>query len=290
MKRTAKFRHLILVLGDQLDERSAAFDDFDLKTDAVWMAEVAHESEKVWVAKPRIAIFLSAMRHFRDALLERGWRVFYRALTAKSAEWSGLPGKGAPGETFAAQLAWTIAQTHPEKLIVVEPGEWSVREEISAVARDAGVPLEIRADRHFLCTGEEFAAHAKGRKQLRMEYFYREMRVKTGVLMDGDKPAGGEWNFDHDNRESFGKDGPGFLPAPRRFAADATTREVLDMVSVRFAKHPGELAKFDWPVTAADARAALDDFIAHRLPTSDAGRMRCGRASRGFTTRASAPR
>ncbi len=116
-----------------------------------------------------------------------------------------------------------------------------MREEIIAVAQDAGVPLEIRTDRHFLCTGAEFAAHAKGRKQLRMEYFYREMRVKTGVLMDGDKPAGGEWNFDHDNRESFGKDGPGLLPAPRRFPPDATTREVLAMVSARFAKHPGKL-------------------------------------------------
>ncbi len=266
MKSAAKLRSLIVVLGDQLDERSAAFDGFDLKADAVWMAEVAHESEKVWVAKPRIAIFLASMRHFRDALLERGLRVFYRALTTKSAEWSGLPSKGTPGETFAAQLAWTIAQTHPEKLIVVEPGEWSVREEIAAAARDAGVPLEIRTDRHFLCTAAEFTAHAKGRKQLRMEYFYREMRVKTGVLMDGDKPAGGEWNFDHDNRESFGKDGPGLLPAPRRFPPDATTREVIAMVNERFAKHPGELEKFDWPVTAADARGALDDFITNRLP------------------------
>ncbi len=265
-KRRAALQNLILVLGDQLDASSAAFDGFVPGTDAVWMAEVAHESEKVWVAKPRIAMFLVTMRHFRDALLERGWRVFYRALTVKSAEWSGLTGKGTAGETFAAQLAWTIAQTHPERLIVVEPGEWSVREEIAAVARDAGVPLEIRTDRHFFCTAAEFATHAKDRKQLRMEYFYREMRVKTGVLMDGDKPAGGEWNFDHDNRESFGKDGPGLLPAPRRFPPDATTREVLAMVSVRFAKHPGELEKFDWPVTTADARAALDDFIAHRLP------------------------
>ena len=100
MKRDFKVRNLVVILGDQLDERLAAFDDFDPRSDAVWMAEVAHESEKVWVAKPRIAIFLAAMRHFRDALLDRGWRVLYRALTAKSAGWSGLPGKGAPGETF----------------------------------------------------------------------------------------------------------------------------------------------------------------------------------------------
>ncbi|MEK0449855.1 MAG: hypothetical protein RL088_2123 [Verrucomicrobiota bacterium] len=265
MKRPAKLRNLILVLGDQLDGRSSAFDEFAPETDAIWIAEVTHESAKVWSSKPRIAMFLAAMRHFRDALVARGWRVLYRALTATSAEWNGLSGKGTPDETLAAQLAWTIKQTNPERLIIVEPGEWSVREEITAVARDAEVPLEIRIDRHFLCTADEFAAHANGRKQLRMEYFYREMRVKTGVLMDGDKPAGGEWNFDHDNRESFGRDGPGLLPAPRAFPPDAVTREVLALVNARFAKHPGKLEKFDWPVTATEARAALDDFIENRL-------------------------
>ncbi len=266
MKRHTTLRNLVIILGDQLDERSAAFDGFDPAADAVWMAEVAHESEKVWVSKPRIAIFLAAMRHFRDAVSQRGWRVFYRALSEKGAQWSGLTGKGNSKESFAAQLEWTIAQTRPALLIVVEPGEWSVREEIAAAAQATGAPLEIRRDRHFLCSGEEFAAHAQGRKQLRMEFFYREMRVKTGVLMDGDKPAGGEWNFDHDNRQSFGKDGPGLLPAPRRFPPDETTREVLAMVAVRFATHPGGLEHFDWPVTTAQAREALDDFIANRLP------------------------
>jgi len=265
MKHTTKLRNIVIVLGDQLDQSSAAFDNFDPRLDVVWMAEVANESEKIWVAKPRIAIFLAAMRHFRDVLLKRGWRVFYRALNVKSAEWSGLSDKGAPGETFAAQLAWTIAQTKPEKIIVVEPGEWSVREEITATAKTAEVPLEIRNDRHFLCTAAEFEAHAKDRKQLRMEYFYREMRVKAGVLMDGDKPAGGEWNFDHENRKSFGKEGPGLLPAPRSFLPDQQTCEVLAMVNLRFAKHPGELEKFDWPVTAGEAREALDDFISNRL-------------------------
>lgn len=265
MRPRAATRNLVLVLGDQLDEHSAAFDGFDPSRDAIWMAEVAQESEKVWVSKPRIAIFLSAMRHFRSALCDRGWRVFYRALTATGAKWSGLAGDGT-GETFAIQLAWTIAKTQPAKLIIVEPGGWEVKEEIALTARNSKVPLEVRCDRHFLCTAEEFAAYANGRKQLRMEYFYREMRAKTGVLMDGDKPAGGEWNFDHNNRESFGKNGPGQLPSPRSFPPDATTQEVLAMVAARFAKHPGELQKFDWPVTTSGAREALDDFIAHRLP------------------------
>jgi deoxyribodipyrimidine photolyase-related protein len=263
--RIPKINNLILVLGDQLDERSAAFDGFDPATDAIWMAEVAQESEKVWVAKSRIAIFLAAMRHFRDLLCKRGWRVFYRTLTPAGAQWSSLAGDG-DGETLAIQLAWSIEKTRPSKLIIVEPGEWSVRAEISAAAKAAGVPLEIRIDRHFLCSADEFASHAQGRKQLRMEYFYREMRLKTGVLMDGDKPVGGQWNFDRDNRESFGKDGPGALPAPRRIAPDTITREVLAMVKLRFATHPGDLEAFDWPTTAVEARELLDDFIVNRLP------------------------
>ncbi len=266
MKAGARVRNLVLVLGDQLDENSTAFDSFDPGLDAIWMAEVAYESEKIWVAKPRIAVFLAAMRHFRDALRERGWRVFYRSLTAHGSAWEGLTGEGDAGESFEAQLAWAITKTRPARLIMVEPGEWSVRDAITASAKENGIPLEIRPDRHFLCDATEFAAHAKDRKQLRMEFFYREMRRKTGILMDDDKPAGGEWNYDQDNRESFGKDGPGLLPAPRRFLPDAITREVLALVMARFATHPGGLEHFDWPVTAGEAREALDDFIAHRLP------------------------
>jgi deoxyribodipyrimidine photolyase-related protein len=173
-------------------------------------------------------------------------------------------------ETLGAQLAGSIPHLRPERVIMVEPGEWSVREALKETCAAAGVPLELRADRHFLCSADEFARHAAGRKQLRLEFFYRELRQRHGVLMDGDQPAGGQWNFDHDNRESFGKEGPGFVPAPRRFAQDAITHEVLNLVRTRFARHPGSVAQFDWPVSAAEARLALEDFVAHRL--ADFGR------------------
>jgi deoxyribodipyrimidine photolyase-related protein len=267
-------RNLVVVLGDQLDAASAAFDGLDSARDVVWLAEVAGESTKVWSSQPRIAVFLAAMRHFRDELRARGWRVCYRVLKAEGAAWDSETPEHISwvetGETLAAQLAATLRLLRPERVVLVEPGEWSVREELKRTCADGGVTLDERADRHFLCSPEEFARHAAGRKQLRMEFFYRELRQRHGVLMDGDQPAGGQWNFDHDNRESFGKEGPGFLPAPRRFAPDAVTQEVLDVVRARFAQHPGSVAQFDWPVTAADARAALDDFISHRL--ADFGR------------------
>jgi deoxyribodipyrimidine photolyase-related protein len=253
-------RNLVLVLGDQLDERSSALDHFEAGVDAVWMAEVDEEATHVWSHKARIALFLSAMRHFRDALRKRGLRVEYRALYAA----------GQPSDLGGA-LAAAIARLRPEKLVVVEPGEWRVRQRLMDTARAAGVALEVRPDRHFLCAREAFAAHAEGRKQLRLEYFYREMRREHDVLMDGGRPAGGAWNFDKENRASFGTDGPGTVRKPRGFKPDALTREVLALVQARFATHPGDLALFDWPVTSRQGQEALDDFIEHRL--TDFGRV-----------------
>jgi deoxyribodipyrimidine photolyase-related protein len=245
----------VLVLGDQLTQDSAAFDGFDPACDAVWMAEVAEESTHVWSHKARIAMFLSAMRHFRDSLRERGWTVHYRPLT-----------DAANSGSFRGELTATTSRLCPQRLIWVKPGEWRVQTSLESTARALGVDFEVRLDRHFFCSGEEFARHARGRKQLRMEFFYRELRRKHRVLMDGDEPLGGAWNFDAENRESFGKTGPGEAEPPVAFAPDALTREVLALVEKRFAKHPGSLARFDWPVTSEQARAALDDFVAHRLP------------------------
>ncbi|GEP41820.1 cryptochrome/photolyase family protein [Brevifollis gellanilyticus] len=245
---------LILVLGDQLDLESAAFDGLDASRDVVWMAEVKHESTKVWSTKARIAVFLAAMRHFRDDLRARGITVDYRQL--------GEPG----GETFAEQLRSAIRRLKPQGLIMVEAGEWSVGREIEEVAAEMGVTLEARTDRHFLCSREMFQRHAERRTQFRMEFFYREMRQHTGVLMEAGKPAGGQWNFDHDNRGSFGKEGPGLRIPPRRFTPDELTKSVIADVDAHFPGHPGSLVEFDWPVTVVQAREALQDFITHRLP------------------------
>ncbi len=247
-------RHLVVVLGDQLDHASSAFDGFDADRDRVWMAEAVEESTQVWSSKPRIAIFLAAMRHFADEMRRDGRPLDYHRLDDDDT-----------AGTLAAALRGALARRRPERVVMTEPGEWRVREALRAVCRDAGVPLDEREDRHFLCSRAEFARHARGRRQLRMEYFYREMRRRHRVLMDGDEPAGGAWNYDADNREAFGADGPGAVPAPHRVAPDAITREVIDLVGRRFASHPGRLERFGWPVTRTEALAALDRFVDERL-------------------------
>jgi len=255
MSRT--LRHWVVVLGDQLDAASSALDGFDVHRDVLWMAEVAEESEHVWTSKPRIALFLSAMRHFRDSQRQLGRRVHYVELDQ--------PGNT---QTLAGELVRAVAALRPERIVMTEAGEWRVQEAMTTAARLAGLPLEVRVDRHFFQTRAEFAAHAKGRKQLRMEYFYREVRRKHRVLLDADgEPEGGQWNFDQDNRGAFSKAGPQeeqLLP-PVRKRPDATTREVLALVERRYGNHPGELREFAWPVTPEEAKATLRDFIEHRL-------------------------
>jgi len=251
--RDPSVRHLIVVLGDQLDAESTVFADFDPARDAVWMAEVAHEATQVWSGKPRIAVFLAAMRHFRDALRARGFVVHYRALDTHDAA------------TLEEALADDLARLRPERVLAVRPGEWRLAESLPAVCREAGVEWSEREDTHFYASPQDFAGWAKGKKELRLEFFYRWLRKREDVLMEGGEPAGGRWNYDAENRGSFGKTGPGRLPVPQAFAPDASTREVLALVEARFPEHPGRLEAFDWPVTPEQAEQALEDFIAHRL-------------------------
>ena len=208
-------RNLIVVLGDQLDLDSAAFDDFDPERDIVWMAEVSEESTHVWSSKIRIVMFLAAMRHLRKALERRqGWRVDYTELD--SAQNAG---------TLARGLKRAIDEHRPEGLVMVEAGDHRVEQAMIEAAEHAEVGLELLEDRHFYASRQDFVNHAEGRKSIRLEYFYRELRRRENVLVDkAGKPEGGQWNYDADNRGSFGKNGPQDLPAPMLFQPDATTR------------------------------------------------------------------
>jgi deoxyribodipyrimidine photolyase-related protein len=99
-----------------------------------------------------------------------------------------------------------------------------------------------------------------------MEHFYRWMRRRHDVLIDGKDPTGGKWNLDQQNRKSFGRKGPGMVPAPVGFEPDRLTCQVLDDVERHFGDNPGWLDGFSWAVTREQALEALDDFITHRLP------------------------
>jgi deoxyribodipyrimidine photolyase-related protein len=256
MKHTpTPIRQLVIVLGDQLDESASALADFDPAQDVVWMAEAMQESTHVPSSKQRIAVFLSAMRHFAQTLRDRQWRVDYTELEQ-------------PGHTGSlhGELGQALARWQPQHLVMTAPGDWRVLQALQACAKAQGLALTLRDDSHFFTTVRDFSAHIQGRKQLRMEYWYRALRQRFGILMEGAQPVGGQWNFDADNRAAFGKQGPQNLPAPQRFAPDEITQEVLAVVHRVFPQSPGDLNEFGWPVTRAQALQALQDFIAQRLP------------------------
>lgn len=252
---SAPIRHLVIVLGDQLALDSSALTDFDPSQDVVWMAEAMEESTHVPSAKQRTVLFLSAMRHFAQALRDKHWRVDYTELDQ-------------PGHTgtLHGELARAIATWQPTHVVMSAPGDWRVLQAIQATVKSHQRALTLRDDTSFFTTVRDFSAHIQGRKQWRMEYWYREQRQRFGILMDGKNPVGGQWNFDAENRESFGKKGPQHLPAPKRFAPDALTQGVMALVHKVLPQQPGELTEFAWPVTREDALQAMQDFMAHRLP------------------------
>jgi len=133
--------------------------------------------------------------------------------------------------------------------------------------REFGIEVDIVEDHHFLTTREQFSSWASGRKSLVMEYFYREQRKRLGVLVDDDgAPVGGEWNFDKENRDAFGKEGPPMIASPVSFSPDDITRQVIEEVQQCLPGAPGSVGSFGWAVTRTQARQALSDFIRNRLP------------------------
>jgi deoxyribodipyrimidine photolyase-related protein len=247
-KPTPGVRNLILVLGDQLTPSLTSLAAGDPALDQVLMCEVMEEATYVRHHKKKIILLFSAMRHFADELRGLGWRVAY----------TRLDDAGNAGG-FTDEVARAAAAHNPERIIVTEPGEWRVRQAIGGWSEALNRPVDILPDTRFICSSAAFAAWAEGRKQLRMEYFYREMRRKTGLLMDGDGPTGGAWNFDHDNRKPAKADL--FMPLPAHFQQDAITRAVVGLVKDRFSGHFGDADPFWFAVTRADAEAAFAHFL-----------------------------
>lgn len=240
---------LILVLGDQLTPDVAALAAGDRARDLVVMAEVADETGYVAHHPKKIAFILSAMRHFAQELERAGWRVAYTRLDDPDNSGS-----------IVGELLRRASQTGATSVLATRPGEWRL---IGALD-EAPIPVTQLEDTRFIARHAEFDAWAEGRKELRLEYFYREMRRKTGLLMDGDAPVGGKWNFDHDNRKAAPR-GATFA-GPRQVAPDETTVEVLGLVADRFAGTFGALEPFWFAVTRDDAIAASEDWLRHGLP------------------------
>ena len=244
---------LRLILGDQLSQSISSLKGHNPDTDIILMCEAWNEATYVKHHKKKIAFLFSAMRHFSEGLKNKGFNVEYTALDASDNAGS-----------FSVEVKRMLSKYNFDQIVVTHPGEYRVLEELQSLEDELNIPVEIREDDRFLCTPSEFVSWAKDRKQLRMEYFYREMRKKYSVLMDDDAPAGGQWNYDAENRKPP-KEGLD-VPAPYIGTVDDITQEVISLVSKRFDTHFGDIEPFYFAVTRADALQVLDQFSAQRLP------------------------
>ncbi len=244
---------LRIVLGDQCSPGLSALSDLDPAADVVLLSEVMGECTYVKHHPKKIVLVLSAMRHFAAALRSRGVQVDYVQLN-DPANTGSLRG----------EMLRAVARHRPDRVVATEPGEYRLSEDMRHWHEASGLETDIRDDDRFLCRIQEFRAWARDRGAFRMEFFYRDMRRRYGILMDDDAPAGGKWNYDPDNRKPLPKS---LAPPPvPRFAPDAITQEVMALVARTFPEHFGSVNGFALPVTGRDAQAALADFVANRLP------------------------
>ncbi len=243
---------LRLILGDQLSRSISSLTDCVTETDIILMCEVTEETGYVKHHKKKIAFLFSAMRHFASELKQTGHQVDYVKLDDELNSGS-----------FKNEVARALIRHSIEKVIVTHPGEYRVLEDILQWQNEFEIPVEIRPDSRFLSTPEEFERWAEGRKQLRMEYFYRQMRLKYNVLVEDGQPSGGQWNFDAENRKPPKRDL--CVPKPLTTTTDKITQDVLQLVKHRFSHHFGDLEPFYFAVTRNQALSVLNQFIEQRL-------------------------
>lgn len=235
------------VLGDQLSRESNLFRGCDPSRDRVLMIESMQRCRALPYHKKKLVFLWSAMRHFAADLEGDGWTVDYRR----------------EQESYGPALRDHMQDAAPRSVRLMRTSEVGREAALTALVEQAGCAAAVVDNDLFITGTTEFLRFASGRKTLRMEDFYRQVRAATGLLMDGDEPAGGQWNFDTDNRK---KPPPSHrFPVPPVFPVDATTQGVMRSVDRLFSSHPGSTTGFALPTTRADARQALKHFLRERL-------------------------
>lgn len=244
---------LRFILGDQLNRTISSLADIDTTRDVVLMCEVMGEATYVPHHKKKIVFVLSAMRHFAQQLSAAGIRVHYVKLDDPFNT-----------HTFDGELKRACQQYQPQRIVMTESGEWRVQQMIEHFKNKHHLPVEVRHDNRFFATRQTFADWAQHKKQLRMEFFYRQLRQAHNILMDDDTPCGGQWNFDADNRQPWPKNRP--APRPYLHQPDVLTQSVMKLVGEKFPQHFGDIEPMHLATTRDGALAALDYFITHHLP------------------------
>ncbi|WP_200531066.1 cryptochrome/photolyase family protein [Halorubrum sp. LN27] len=243
------------LLGDQLNPDLDALGD----ADEVLLIEAHGFADRKPYHAHKLTLVFSAMRHFREELRERGHDVTYLR-----------------ADSFGEGLDEFLADRPGADLRLMRPASHGAGDRLRELVAARGGSLELVDNELFWTTpddwrewaGEEGTAigdDGTAARTVRQEHWYRHVRRETGVLMDGDEPVGGEWNYDDLNRET---PPDGWEPPERpRFDPDELTRETHAWVTDRFDTWGDDsLDRFAWPVTREEAREALDRFVRDGLP------------------------
>lgn len=243
---------LRLLLGDQLNQQHSWFQQVNAQVVYVLM-EVRQETDYVLHHAQKILAIFAAMRDLARQLRAAGHRVRYVALDDVSNRQSIPDNLTALAAHYGAQhVQWQ------------QPDEWRLDAQLQDWARTTPLHCSVVDSEHFLTARDDLATQMHGRRQWLMEHFYRGMRRRYRLLLDEhDQPAGGQWNFDHDNRKPW----PGTPPEPADWRPMHDHRALWDMLQRCGVKSLGEpqADAVRWPLNRAEALACLEAFIAHAL-------------------------
>ncbi|MFF0345800.1 cryptochrome/photolyase family protein [Kribbella sp. NPDC004875] len=225
------------IFGDQLGPHFVSDTD-----DRLLMIESARVFARRRFHRQKAHLVLSAMRH-RAA--ELGDRVDYVRADTYQQALNGIR----------------------EPLTVCSPTTYAAEEFVRRQPR-----IDVLPARGFTTSREDFEEWAgrRGAKRLLMEDFYREARVRLGVLVDGSSPVGGQWNFDHDNRDAPPRAKTLGTPEPWWPEEDEIDEEVRADLDRWEREGQASFVGVDGPrrfaVTRSEALQALKRFIVDRLP------------------------
>ncbi len=234
----------VWILGDQLLARHPALPPAGEPT-TVLLIESRQRSQKLPYQRKRLVLLFSAMRHYAAELEGQGYQVDY----VRAA-------------TFRDGWREHLARHRPARIVTMAAAAYPGRRFHASLAEKLDIPVEVLPNTQFLVEQYNPIPEPEAGKLYVMENFYRAMRRRFDLLMEGDEPTGDRWNFDRENRQRLPEDDE--PPSPLTFDPDALTRQVMAEVDA-LPRGVGRVEGFAYAVTRAQALAAWDDFRVRRL-------------------------
>ncbi len=243
---------LRLILGDQLNHKHSWFNG-DQEHVIYHMAEMRQETDYVMHHIQKVVAFFLAMRSFKDWMDARGFENTYYPLDHKDNE-----------QDLVKNLNALIKKHGIEKFEYLAPDEWRLDQQLKEFCQSLDIEWEGFDTEHFLTKRMDVKKFFEGKKRLTMEYFYRDMRKKYDIMIEGDKqPEGGKWNYDQSNRKKWDEETE--IPHERGFRKDVS--EIVTLLEKEGVKTFGriEATNFNWPTTRQDALDVMNYFCEHLL-------------------------